>query len=165
VALSVVAVTSARVIVRAAGTPPGSTTATAPAPSIFPATTTGCSTRSRSGLMTYDTGGNLIQVELADDPELAARHCHWRDVALHHAMPLADYLHRQRGHRPEARSLPLRTEPRTDCRSRGYLAGCAASAVSSNVRPLGERDPPMWLPALEPEPEFWRRARCGRSCR
>jgi hypothetical protein len=20
----------------------------------------------------------------------------------------------------------------------------------------------MWLPALEPEPEFWRRARCGR---
>ncbi len=42
-----------------------------------------------------------------------------------------------------------------------------ASAVSYNVRPLGERlgDPPMWLPALEPEPEFWRRARCGRSCR
>jgi len=43
----------------------------------------------------------------------------------------------------------------------------ATSAVSSNVRPLGERvgDSPMWLPALEPEPEFWRRARCGRSCR
>ena len=42
-----------------------------------------------------------------------------------------------------------------------------ASAVSYNVRPLGERvgDPPMWLPALEPEPEFRRRARCGRSCR
>jgi Protein of unknown function (DUF2637) len=43
----------------------------------------------------------------------------------------------------------------------------AVPDVEQSVRPLGERvgDPPMWLPALEPEPEFWRRARCGRSCR
>ena len=51
--------------------------------------------------------------------------------------------------------------------SHGTRIGSTSSAVSNNVGSLGERvgDPPIWLPALEPEPEFWRRARCGRSCR
>lgn len=46
----------------------------------------------RAGRMTYDPDGNLLRIELVDDPDVIVRYCYGRDVALHYAVPLTAYL-------------------------------------------------------------------------
>lgn len=46
----------------------------------------------RAGVMTYDSAGNWLSVDLTDDPDVIARLCRGRDVAMAHALPLTEYL-------------------------------------------------------------------------
>ncbi len=43
-------------------------------------------------LMRFDREGHLHGVELTEDPQVVARCCYWREVALHHAVPFDRYL-------------------------------------------------------------------------
>ena len=47
-------------------------------------------------LMKYDRDGRFLFAEYADDPATIIRHGYWRDAALHHAIPYADYARRIR---------------------------------------------------------------------
>ena len=46
----------------------------------------------RAALMRFDREGSLHGIELTDDPQVVARCCHWRDVALHYAIPFDRYV-------------------------------------------------------------------------
>lgn len=53
----------------------------------------------------YDSEGTWLGTELVTDPARIVAACHWRDAALHHAMPWQDYISDQ----PElARRVPTR---------------------------------------------------------
>jgi hypothetical protein len=51
-------------------------------------------------LMRFDREGHLHGVELTEDPQVVARCCHWREVALHHATPFDRYLAERGEHGP-----------------------------------------------------------------
>jgi hypothetical protein len=57
----------------------------------------------RAGRMTYD--GNLLRIDLVDDPDVIVRYCYGRDIALHYALPLMTYLDMS-GDRPERGRRP-----------------------------------------------------------
>jgi hypothetical protein len=42
--------------------------------------------------MHYDTSGMRLGVELVTDPARIAAACHWREAALHHAVPWRQYI-------------------------------------------------------------------------
>ena len=46
-------------------------------------------------LMSYDSGGVLTKVEAVTDPRTVADCCRWRDVAMHRAIPVGDYMRRE----------------------------------------------------------------------
>jgi hypothetical protein len=48
----------------------------------------------RVAVLHYDPAGHLYRVELVRDPVEVVRHNAWRDVALHQAIPWAEYLDR-----------------------------------------------------------------------
>lgn len=43
-------------------------------------------------LLNYDAAGNFLTVDLNEDPDVAQRHCQWRDIVLRYATPLLVYL-------------------------------------------------------------------------
>jgi hypothetical protein len=45
-----------------------------------------------AALMRFDDEGHLHGVELTDEPQVIARCCYWREVALHHATPFGHYV-------------------------------------------------------------------------
>jgi hypothetical protein len=45
-----------------------------------------------AALMRFDREGHLHGVELTDEPQVVARCCYWRDVALHHAITFERYV-------------------------------------------------------------------------
>ncbi len=45
-------------------------------------------------LMSYDSGGVLTRAEAVTDPRTVADCCRWRDIAMHRAIPLGDYMRR-----------------------------------------------------------------------
>jgi hypothetical protein len=45
-----------------------------------------------AALMRFDRDGHLHGVELTDEPQVVARCCYWRDVALHHATTFERYV-------------------------------------------------------------------------
>ena len=47
-------------------------------------------------IMKYDRDGRFLFAEYIDDPATIIQHGYWRDAALHHAMPYADYARRIR---------------------------------------------------------------------
>jgi hypothetical protein len=42
--------------------------------------------------MTYDADGRFVYIELVADPAEVVRHAHWRDAALHQAIPYREYM-------------------------------------------------------------------------
>jgi hypothetical protein len=48
----------------------------------------------RVGVLHYDPEGHLYRVEMVRDPVEVVRHSVWRDIAMHQAIPWAEYLNR-----------------------------------------------------------------------
>jgi hypothetical protein len=48
----------------------------------------------RVAVLHYDSAGHLYRVEVVRDPVEVVRHCAWRDIAMHQAIPWAEYLNR-----------------------------------------------------------------------
>lgn len=48
----------------------------------------------RVAYLHFDAGDRLLGAEIITDPEVVARHCHWRDVAWHGAVPHDEYAPR-----------------------------------------------------------------------
>ena len=46
-------------------------------------------------VMNYDTAGQFRYAEQASDPGVIVTHAHWRDAAMHYAIPYTDYLRRK----------------------------------------------------------------------
>jgi Family of unknown function (DUF6879) len=42
--------------------------------------------------MAYDEEGRFLYTELVPDPAEVVRHAHWRDAALHRAIPYQQYV-------------------------------------------------------------------------
>ena len=45
----------------------------------------------RVGILRFSDDDALLGAELFDDPAVVVRHCHYRDVACHYAIPFAEY--------------------------------------------------------------------------
>ena len=45
----------------------------------------------RVGILRFSDDDALLGAEIHDDPVLVVRHCYYRDVAWHHAIPYAEY--------------------------------------------------------------------------
>jgi hypothetical protein len=59
---------------------------------------------SRVGILHYDPEGHLYRAELVRDPVEVVRHNAWRDIAMHQAISVADYLDRH----PDLRARLIR---------------------------------------------------------
>jgi hypothetical protein len=46
----------------------------------------------RVGILRFSDDDALLGAEIHDDPVLVGRHCYYRDVAWHHAIPYAEYV-------------------------------------------------------------------------
>lgn len=44
--------------------------------------------------MAYDEDGRFLYADLVTDPAEVVRHAHWRDAALHQAIPYLEYMSR-----------------------------------------------------------------------
>jgi hypothetical protein len=45
----------------------------------------------RVGIMRFSDDASLIGAEVFDDPAMVVRHCYYRDVACHYAVPFSEY--------------------------------------------------------------------------
>ena len=45
----------------------------------------------RVGILRFRDDASLVGAEVFDDPAVVVRHCYYRDVAWHHAIPYAEY--------------------------------------------------------------------------
>ena len=43
------------------------------------------------GILRFSDNDDLLGAEIHDDPVLVVRHCYYRDVAWHHAIPYAEF--------------------------------------------------------------------------
>lgn len=47
---------------------------------------------SKVGILYFGDDDVLLGAEIATEPTVVAKHCYWRDVAWHHAIPFAEYV-------------------------------------------------------------------------